>query len=373
MVKYNKKFFFNEENAKPTREKPKKVKVVKEKKNKSDRKTVNFYGEKINYIFKKWFFVIILIVVLIILFLFIKGCSNNKNSKPKTSDEINNNEPVIVDSISINLYQDVPGLKDFVKNYDKVKGENDKIEYDVTNLVDKKYNSVGEYKVTITIKDKTYNSRIVVIDKEAPVFALKDVIINEGEFYAINDFISSCSDNSGKECAYDYENSEQGKITVPGTYTISIIASDLSGNKAKAQTATLTIKAKETPQKKTETTCKYGSGTYTGGKVLMSNLRKNNCAIDPAYARTETYMSEPAKKAKEDEQKLYNQIKDLNTKVSVKFDLVVEYVFNDEHTGLIGVSSTIKATNNDTNEVLVEYSINENGARVYKVNKLNIP
>ena len=42
--------------------------------------------------------------------LFIKGCNNNK-VKPKT---INKTDPVIVDSLSINLNQDVPKIEDFV-------------------------------------------------------------------------------------------------------------------------------------------------------------------------------------------------------------------------------------------------------------------
>lgn len=374
MVKYNKKYFFDSENQKPVKET--KVKVKKEKKPKNtNRKNVSFYGEKINYIFKKWFLVIIIIILIVILILFVKGCSNNKSNKHKTPDEINSGEPVIIDSISVNLNQEIPKIEDFIKNYNKVKTENDSIKYDENNLVDNKYVNVGEYKVTITINGKSYNSRIIVVDKEPPVFTVKDVIINEGEYYTINDFITSCVDNSGKECAYTFENSEQTKYSNPGTYTVSIYASDLSGNKAKSQNATLTINAKEKKVTPKPATCQYGSTTNSSNPTITYSVIKNGCPIDWQYAKTDTYITIPQKMAKEDLDKLKEQMTNKNIEMNVRFDTTITPVFNDEKTGLIGYTSKIKATkvvNKELEEVIIEYSIKSDGSRNYTINKLDI-
>ena len=377
MVKYNKKFFFDENSkTKEPKIKEKKVKPVKEKKvntdqNRSNRKGVSFYGEKINYFFKKWLLVIILIIIVVILILFVKGCNNNKSAKPKEPSEINSSEPVIVDSISINLNQEIPKIEAFVKNYAKIKKDDDTITYDQQNLVNNKYTSVGSYKVVITLGGKEYSSRILVIDKEAPVFALKDVIINEGEYYTINDFVTSCSDNSGKECAIDYEKPEYGKLTTPGTYTIFIVASDLSGNAAKAQSAKLTINPKQ-GTKPAQQTCKYGSSSYTSDHILTYSLISNNCAIDASYAKTDTYITIPEQMARKDLEKVKGEIKNKNVSMKIRFDLTVIPILNNEKTGLVGYSAYISAVNTANQKTVLSYDINPNGTRKYTVNELGL-
>lgn len=380
MAKHKSKFFFEEIERPETptkKEKKVKVKVKKTKKeepvqNRSNRKGISFYGEKINYFFKKWLILIILIILIIIVFLFAKGCTNNKNDKkPKTPSEINSSEPIIVDSISINLNQDVPDISSFVKNYEKVKKETDTITYEQLNFANNKYYAVGTYKVKVTLDGKEYESRIVVLDKEAPVFAVKDLIITEGNYYTINDFVTSCSDNSGKECALSYENPDYSKYTAPGTYTIAIIAADLSGNTAKAQYAKLTINAKPV-NPKPKTGCQYGSTEYTSNHVLTYSLIKNNCPIDGNYAKTDTYISVPEKMAKDDLIKVKNEINNKNISMKIQFSLNVIPILNNENRGLVGYAAYITAINTESGKTVLNYDINSNGTRKYIVNELGL-
>lgn len=380
MGKHKSKFFF-EEVSKPEQpvKKEKKVKI-KEKKpkkekpieNRSNRKGISFYGEKINYFFKKWLIVIILIILIIIIILFAKGCTNNKNNKkPKSPSEINSTEPIVVDSISINLNQNVPTINEFVKNYEKIKKDTDSITYEQTNFLNNKYYAVGTYKVTIKLDEKEYTSRIVVLDKEAPTFAVKDVIITEGSYYTINDFVSSCSDNSGKECALSYEKNEYSNYTAPGVYNVSILAADLSGNTAKAQTAKLTINAKQV-NPKPNTGCQYGSTQYTSNHTLTYSVVKNNCPIDSNYAKTDTYITVPEKMAKDDLIKVKNEINNKNISMKIQFSLSVIPILNNENKGLVGYAAYISGVNVDTKKTVLSYDLNPNGSRKYIINELGL-
>lgn len=408
MVRYNKKFFFDEnsksnknnkfKDPKPRKfkePKPKKLKEPKPEKikepkikNKPERKKFDFkkisvLTQKINEFFKKWFVVIIIIVLVIILILLLKGCTNNKKSNKKKADTpVPTNkvsDPVIVDSISINLNQEVPSIESFVKNYSKIKTDKDSIVYDENNFVNNKYNAVGEYKVTITLNEKEYSSRILVVDKDAPSFAVKEHIITQGDSYTINDLVSSCSDNSGKECILNYQSQEYAHLTIPGTYLIPIVATDLSGNTAPVQNAKLTINAKKVEPAKP--TCSYGSTKYTSSHILTYSLIKNNCPVDAKYAKTDTYISTPENMAKNDLEKLKKEISNKNISMKIYFQLNVVPILNNEKTGLVGYAAYINGYevtyNNstgkeETGRTVISYDLKSNGTRKYIVNELGL-
>ena len=381
MAKHKSKFFFGEEThieQPKTKEKKVKAPKVKEPKanknvqDRSNRKGISFYGEKITYFIKNWLIIIVLVIAIIIAVLLVKGCTSNNNSKkPKSPEEINSSEPVVVDSITVNLNQEIPKIDEFVKNYSKVKKDTDTITYDQTNLVNNKYNSVGSYKVLINLDGVEYNSQIVVIDKEAPVFAVKDVTITEGDYYTINDFVTSCADNSGKECILSYEVPEYGKLTSPGNYTISIVAADLSGNTAAIQKAKLVINAKPVTPKPNKN-CEFGSTSFSNQHIITYSLVKNNCPVDAKYAKTDTYITTPEQMARKDLDNLKKQINNKNISMEIKFELVVIPVLNNEKTGLVGYAAYISGTNTETGKVVISYDINPNGTRKYIVNELGI-
>lgn len=404
MAKYKRKFFLDgSEDYSSSTSSEKRTKNKKTNDKRSDKKGISFYGEKINYYFKNWMPVIIIVILLVIAFLFIRGCNNSKNNnKPKNPSDINSGKPVVVDSITINLNQEIPKISSFVKNYSKIKTDKDTITYDQQNLVDNKYIAVGNYKVKISLDGVEYSSRIIVIDKEPPVFAVKDVTINEGSTYTINDFVTSCSDNSGKECVLDYEKTEYGKLTSPGTYTIGIIASDLSGNKAKIQNVKLTInsnnptptptpnptpnpKPNPTPNPKPNTkTCNFGSTNPAGQHVVTYSVVKDKCPVDKNLAKTDTYASvlqQLQKTGTADLDKLKQEINNKNITMKIYFVLNVVPVFNTENKGLVGYSLYINAyevVHNDktgkdeTGRTIISYDINPNGSRKYIVNELGL-
>lgn len=377
MVKYNKKFFFNV-NDTSSNKTPKR----RSKKNESNA-SLGLFAEKFKYFFRKLLPFIGLLVLILLIIIYVKGCSDNQKKRQEIKDKQKQNEtlePKIIDTININLNDTVPGIDRFVRNYSKIKTDTDTITYEETNFVDSKYDSVGEYKVTINLNGKEYTSRIIVSDKEAPTLALKEVIITEGEFYAINDFISSCSDNSGKDCAFNYADEQYGKYTAAGTYDISIIASDLSGNKTDAQNTKLTIKAKETPSnggsgKKSggskNTGCQYGDATSPVSTPLTYSLVKNGCAIDPAYAKTSTYITIPESMGRTDLAKLKDDFTRSGISAEIQTEFNVIPIFNTTGKGLIGYQVEIIASNNKTKEVLEHYYLNSNKTRTYVVNKLN--
>lgn len=104
------------------------------------------------------------------------------------------------------------------------------------------YDKIGVYEVKVLINDETYQTKITVEDTIKPVLKLKEVSINEGESYKIDDFIDNCTDNSGETCLYEYKNPTT--YSKEGTYDITIIAKDSSSN-AVEETTKLNIKSKQ--------------------------------------------------------------------------------------------------------------------------------
>lgn len=99
------------------------------------------------------------------------------------------------------------------------------------------YDKVGTYDVVVTINNKNYKTTLTIQDTTKPDLKLKEVTINEGETYKIEDFIDSCTDNSGDSCTYAYQN--QVDYSKEGTYYITIIAKDNSNNEIIATTKLL--------------------------------------------------------------------------------------------------------------------------------------
>lgn len=121
---------------------------------------------------------------------------------------------------------------------------------------------------TITIKfndgveEQEMNTTINIIDTTAPELVTKDVKTEENTSVAITDFITSCSDNSKKECNYKYlENNEETDTIALGIGTRQIIieAFDESGNKVQKEvslsiTKKVTSKQADTNFPKSSTT-----------------------------------------------------------------------------------------------------------------------
>lgn len=108
-----------------------------------------------------------------------------------------------------------------------------------------KTNLAGSFNVKITVEKKEYSTKLNVIDSEAPELVAKDFEIYEDEYYSVDDFVESCSDNSQKKCNISFLNTslvDYSTYKEPGTYQIKLIATDNSDNKSEAAIVNLTIK-----------------------------------------------------------------------------------------------------------------------------------
>ena len=110
---------------------------------------------------------------------------------------------------------------------------------------------IGSYDITVNFNDKDYTVVLNVVDTKAPVLVAKNVEITQGDAYSISDFVESCSDNSKKDCTYEYyykdynSNRDFSKITDIGQYEVSLVALDGSGNTSVPVDATLIIKERQ--------------------------------------------------------------------------------------------------------------------------------
>ena len=171
--------------------------------------------------------------------------------------------------------QELKNLEDIQNGKDPNEFENP---YACVNYVP---TGIGAYDVKVSFNGEEYVVTLTVDDMSAPTLVLKDLEIVSGDTYSITDFVESCSDNSKKDCSYEYyykdynSNSDYGKLTEPGTYNISIVAIDGSSNTTVPEDATLIIKEKPQVQVFTVTFNSDG-GTAIDAQYINENERAQN-------------------------------------------------------------------------------------------------
>lgn len=177
---------------------------------------------------KKYIIIGVLVLVigcLIGLYIFNKKDNTNNDNQVKV---------VVKKDVNVEVMSEVLSAKDF---FDGDMKENVKILYylgDENVDFNDNYNAVGKYRVVIDVEGTKYETTLNVVDTTKPDLKLKSVSIVVGDKYEINDFVDSCTDNSGDECILSYkEDKVYDKI---GTYNIVIIAKDSSGNEIEEQT-----------------------------------------------------------------------------------------------------------------------------------------
>lgn len=183
---------------------------------------------------------ICLIIVLIPIILYNKLNKNYQNNQ-EIKEERLNEELKIKDDITLEVNSPLLSINDLFSKDIEVTYE---IKYYLDNeeINPTSYDKIGVYEVKVLINDETYQTKITVEDTIKPVLKLKEVSINEGESYKIDDFIDNCTDNSGETCLYEYKNPTT--YSKEGTYDITIIAKDSSSN-AVEETTKLNIKSKQ--------------------------------------------------------------------------------------------------------------------------------
>lgn len=213
------------------------------------------YGKKDKM---KWLIVgsVALVFILLLIILLI---ANKKPKKPV----INNTNPTfeLKDELVVEAGNALPEVIDYFKKLENIDVKNIKVEYpedfeisydnslcsdeerekmdagdniEDFACVERTLKSPATYGVTITVQDKEYTVRLVVVDSSAPILSLKNVETYAGNTYNLNDFVSFCVDATGAcEIAfYDKDVDEAGnaidysKYTEPGEYKIRIYAKD---------------------------------------------------------------------------------------------------------------------------------------------------
>lgn len=107
-----------------------------------------------------------------------------------------------------------------------------------------------ETKEIINNNDKQ-NEEITDIDREKPILKLKELKVYARDKFTINDFVDSCTDNSGEECILSYK--EDKSYSDVGVYDIVIIAKDSSGNETEETTRLEILEKQASNKTNTET------------------------------------------------------------------------------------------------------------------------
>lgn len=167
---------------------------------------------------------------------------------------------IVYSELTRNVGEDIPDISAFFKtgsnvDHGTMEFRNGKEKYDLVSL-----NKAGVYEVKITVGKQEYNSKLTVIDNEAPILKLKELTLIEKEKYLPISFIETCSDNSKEECKLSFKEESMSSIETTGVYEIEVIAKDNSGNETSAKTKlTLVKKGTSLPKEdsKPKTILKY--------------------------------------------------------------------------------------------------------------------
>lgn len=245
----------------------------------------------------------------------------------------------------------------------------------------------GQYNIIIKINGKNYDTKLSVVDTEKPELNLKNLTINENESYNVNSFVSSCSDNSNKECNITFYNNaynedgtkvDYSSYKTNGTYNIRISAKDESGNETVKDT-TLTIKKKNetivTPTPTTPETCKYGDTNYDKEKFIIAvYITSNNCAVSLDLYNNNEMVDKINKIMDNETIRIKKDVNLLNLNGRLALNRQVSAIFNESGNGLIGYELTITvniSSNNETTNI-VTYKVNSEGKRVFSNNPYNL-
>lgn len=212
-----------------------------------------------------------ILIVIFIVILLIAGIGLYFWLRPKAKDlpvEENEKKVEVISNLNLNWGSDLPVLSDFIKDKD-VEGELS-IYYQGLLVEEEKIEKFGTYDVEIMVDGTLYTATITVIDEEAPVLTLKTLTIANDKTYEITDFIESCTDNSGQDCKFRFQETEMANYKEVGDYNIVIIAEDENGNEVSEQTKLAITAAKTT------TPTKPNNTTTTDKTTSTQNTTTNN-------------------------------------------------------------------------------------------------
>lgn len=336
---------------------------------------------------------VLIIVILIAL---------NKNKNPQRANlKLYNN-------LDVEINSEKPDTMDFFSVFDNYDISKVKVTYpdDFSTKV------VGTYEVKITIEGKDYTTKINVYDDKAPDLEVKDFEIDAGKRYYVEDFVESCSDNSGEACTIEYyaDSKDQdgntidySKYTEVGNYLIKIIAKDDNGNVTEPKSVNLKLTDENgnttnpdpdpipgpTPDPTVE--CKYGDLSYndkiyTHPIAVIVGDEQNNCALNRDLWDNEDVQKPVVELYKRDLEKLktdFGKIYETKYPNGAHTYIYQDFkaVLNNDNTGLVGymvyvklyaTEANLSIDKSTTENLIAEYYLKADGSREYIQNPYNI-
>ena len=236
----------------------------------------------------------------------------------------------------------------------------------------------GEYQVKITINEKNYDSKLIVVDTTKPTLTVKNVTIEQNKTYSAKDFVDKCEDNSNVACKIEFYSGvdEDGKkvdyssFKKEGTYAIKIAASDESGNQVVEETK-LTIGKKPSEPEVPTINCKYGNNKYdTNNHLVAIDVTSNGCAVSLDLYKDESMTTEINKLMDSETIKIKKDVEALKLEGTLALNRKVTAVVNTSGDGIVGyeLRMTVTISKNDKSEVVADYRVNNKGKRSYITN-----
>ena len=281
----------------------------------------------------------------------------------------------IRDSVTVEMNGELPDKTTFFSELKNVEEKSISINYDNVNLT-----IPGEYEVIIKVYNKTYPSKLIVLDNEPPTLTLHPLTIIAGDKYNPSDFVENCFDNSTSGCYYEfYKHAKDssgnpidfGAYTNEGTYIIKLVAFDNTGNETIPAETTLTIIKNDDPN----IACKFGNNEIDENSHLSINVTDGRCAINPKAYNDKDLLTPTSDLIENEKAKLSNSFSETNLKVKdVNIDAEIVPIFNKSNEGLVGylINIQVYVIKNGQKEIILQYSINNDGSRTYTINKYNI-
>lgn len=245
-------------------------------------------------------------------------------------------------------------------------------------------------------------------DDKAPELEVKDFEIEAGKRYYVEDFIESCSDNSGEACTIEYYSDSKdqdgnaidySKYTEAGNYLIKIIAKDENGNVTEPKSVNLKLTdasgnpptPEPNPNPDPTVECKYGDLSYdekisTYPIAVIVGDEQNNCALNRDLWDNDDVQKPVVELYKRDLEKLktdFNKIYETKYPNGAHTYIYQDFkaVLNKENKGLVGYAVYVKLYASEANlsidkstaeNLIAEYYLKSDGSREYIQNPYNI-
>ncbi len=253
---------------------------------------------------------------------------------------------------------------------------------------------VGSYDVKIIVDKEEYTSTLKIVDTERPELTLKEVRISKNGTYSAKDFVSSCKDNSDKECTINFYSGidEEGNTVdystykEDGTYSIKIEALDGEGNQTVGETKLIIGESTTTEEPTTPTepttpkvpeqpvNCKYGNGEYDTEHYLVAvSVTSNGCAVSLDLYKNDAMTQEINKLLETETIRIQKDVDALNLKLegTKSLNRLRTAVVNKTGDGIVGYE--LKVTVTIEGNVIADYKLDSNGKRAFISNPYNLP